>query len=460
MTNAYNNHDEMNQGQRRRSSIALFMASLLVAAAPLSAQQPDRSGPPDLGPPPRLELPPIQQLALSNGLRVVLMEKHGVPLVQVNVLVMSGSAYDRRDKRGLASIATDMLDEGAGSRDALTLADEIEFLGAAIRTSSGAHTSTVSLHTPLSKFDTALPLLADIVLRPSFPEEELERKRKSQLTSLLQAHDEPNAIASAAFNVALYDDDHPYGGTGIGTEESIRSFSVAGLREYHSRYFVANNAAIIVVGDVTPSQVIPKLESAFGSWQSGSIPETSWPSARQVNRREVILVDKPGAAQSVIRIGRIGVDRHTDDYYAIQVMNTILGGSFTSRLNQNLREDKGYTYGAYSNFSFRHLPGPFMAGASVQTEVTDSALAEFFLEMNGVLDPVPEKEITGAKNYEAFGLPGQFQSVARIAGNLAEIVTRHHRGWHPRPRLGADDRVVGGRSVGGEAGDGTIGTGE
>jgi len=407
----------------RNAAIGTLSLGLLLLATPIAAQQPDRSGPPELGPPPRINLPTIQQLELSNGLEVVLMEKHGVPLVQLNVLVKAGSAHDPSDKRGLASLTADMMDEGAGSRDALQLADEIEFLGARIGTRAGSHTTTVSLHAPLSKFDAALPLLADILLRPTFPEDELERKRKSLLTSLLQAHDEPNAIASAAFNVALYGNDHPYGGTGFGDEESIRAFSVADLRGFHQSYFVANNAAVVVVGDVTPNEIMPKLETVFGSWPQGRVPEVSWPEAEQVERREVILVDKPGAAQSVIRIGRIGTDRYTDDYYDIQVMNTILGGSFTSRLNQNLREDKGYTYGAYSYFSFNMLPGPFMAGSSVQTEVTDSALAEFFKEMNGMLEPVPDDEIAGAKNYEAFSLPAQFESVSGIAGNLSELVT-------------------------------------
>jgi zinc protease len=421
-----NSHHIIERGRRRETTHSMAIGTVLLSlmlAAPAVAQQPDRSGPPDLGPPPRLNLPAIQQIELSNGLNVLLMEKHGVPLVQLNVLVRVGSAYDPSEKSGLASLTADMLDEGAGSRDALQLADAIEFLGARIRTRAGSHTTVLSLHSPLSKFDAALPLLADILLNPTFPADELERKRKSLLTSLLQAHDEPNAIASAAFNVALYGKDHPYGSTGLGDEASIRAFSVADLREFHRSYFVPNNAAVIVVGDVTSDEVVPKLEAAFGSWVPGQVPEVSWPAAPQVRRREVILVDKPGAPQSVIRIGRVGTDRYTDDYYDMQVMNTILGGSFTSRLNQNLREDKGYTYGAYSYFSFNLLPGPFMAGAAVQTEVTDSSLAEFFKELNGILQPVPEEEVTGAKNYEAFGLPARFESVSGIAGNLAELVT-------------------------------------
>ena len=412
----------MTNTDRSLNRIAACTAALvLIVSATTVAQVPNRSGPPELGPPPSLELPPLQELTLSNGLRVMLMEKHNVPLVQLNVLVMVGSAYDSRDKVGLASLTADMMDEGAGGRDALELADAIEFLGASIRTSAGSHTSRIALHTPLAKFDDALPLVADILLRPLFPEDELERKRISRLTSLLQGHDEPNAVAAVLFNEALYGDRHPYGYSPLSNESSIRSYSVSDLRDFHDTYFRPNNAVLIVVGDITASDVMPKLESAFGEWQPGEIPTPSWPGVDQVDRREVLLVDKPGAPQSVIRVGRIGVDRSTDDYYALQVMNTILGGAFTSRLNQNLREDKGYTYGAYSSFSFRKMAGPFMASAQVGSDATDESLTEFMRELNGMLEPVPEEELSRAKNYLALRYPSGFESVARIASNLEQL---------------------------------------
>lgn len=401
---------------------AAALALALVAFSSLEAQVPDRSGPPELGPPPRLELPPIHELRLSNGLPVMLLEKHTVPLVQVNLLVNAGTVDETRELAGLASMTADMMDEGAGERDALELADAIDFLGASLSVSSGTHTTRVALHTPLSKLERALPIMADVVLRPTFPRDELERKRKSRLTSLLQAHDEPNAIASVAFDRALYGDRHPYGWPDVGDEQSIRSFTVDDLREFHTTHFRPNNATLIVVGDVSVEGILPLLEESFGAWERGDVPERSWPDPEQVDRRQVLLVDKPGAAQSVIRIGRIGVKRRTEDYYAIRVMNTILGGSFTSRLNQNLREDKGYTYGARSSFSFRPMPGPFMAGAAVQTDVTKEALQEFFNELRGILEPVPEAELEGAKNYLAFGFPRGFESVSQIARQLEELV--------------------------------------
>ncbi|MGD8726627.1 MAG: pitrilysin family protein [Gemmatimonadales bacterium] len=400
---------------------ARMALALLMSAAPLTAQVPDRSGPPALGTPPTLSLPPIQEFTLSNGLPVMLMEKHNVPVVQVNVLVHAGSANDPRDKIGLATMMADMMDEGAGARDALELADAIEFLGARIGIGAGTHTISASLYAPVTKLDDALPLMADILLRPTFPEDELERKRLSRLTQILQAHDEPRAIASILFSKALFGDDHPYGNPGIGDEASTRSITVEDLRTFHETYVKANNAVVIAVGDIAPDEFLPKLERALGSWATGSVPTPSWPEADQVDRTHVLLVDKPGAPQSEIRIGRIGAARTTEDYYALDVMNTILGGSFTSRLMQNLREDKGYTYGAGSGFSFRIMPGPFVASSAVQTDATAASLREFFKEFDAIREPVPDEELARGKNYQALAFPGAFQSVGGIAGNLSDI---------------------------------------
>jgi zinc protease len=404
-----------------KATICVLCLITSIIAPPLHAQRPDRSKPPKLGPPPTLELPPIQHFPLSNGLPVLLLEKHQVPLVQMNLLVKSGSTADPPAKSGLASLTAGMLTEGAGTRNALQLADAIDFLGASLAASAGQHTTVVRLHTPLSKLDSALALFADVVLRPQFPAEELERTRKELLTALVQWHDEPRAIASVLFDKTLYGT-HPYGVPSIGNEQSIRSFTTEDLKQFHEKYFHPNNATLIVVGDVTVQSVQSKLEDAFGAWPQGDIPSLTLPPIGQIERREIYLVDKPGAAQSEIRIGRIGAQRLTDDYYDILVMNSILGGSFTSRLNQNLREQHGYTYGAASRFDFMPLPGPFLAGAAVQTAVTDKALVEFMNELNGILQPVSDEELTRAKNYLALRYPENFQSVAQIADQLDELV--------------------------------------
>ena len=407
-----------------RSTAATLGGALILALSvttSLVGQVPDRSAPPELGPPPSLTLPPIHRFELSNGAQVVLLEKHNVPVVQVNLVVKTGYTSDPDDMTGLASMTADMMDEGAAGLDALQLADVIDFLGARLSVRAGGHQSTVALHTPASQLNPALDMMADVVLRPDFPAAELERKRLERLNALVQAQDEARMIAAVMFDMTVYGTEHPYGKTSSGDERSIRAIQIEDLERFHDTYFRPNNAFFVVVGDITREAIEPKLEVLFGDWEPGDIPTSSWPEADQVETTEVFLVDKPGAAQSEIRIGRIGVPRLTDDYYALVVANTILGGSFTSRLNSNLREDKGYTYGARSFFDFSQFAGPFQAGAAVQTAVTDAALTEFMKELNGILEPVPEVELTRAKNFVALRFPSRFQTAAGIAAQLTEL---------------------------------------
>ncbi len=400
-----------------------FGALVLMMSGIVFGQKPDRSSPPPLGPPGTLSLPAIQKFELSNGLPVVLMEKRGVPIVQINLLVKTGSAMEPMDKSGVASMTAAMLDEGAGAYSALELADAIDFLGARITTGSGQHTSVIALHTPVSKLDAALPLMSDIAVRPTFAAEELERLRKERLTSLVQWHDQPGTIASIAFSQTLYGSRHPYGVPSIGNEQSLRKMKAADLKRFHELYYNPNNVTLIVVGDVGKAEIQAKLESVFGVWKGRTTASVNWPDATQVEQRIIYLIDKPDAAQSEIRIGRIGVSRMTEDYFPLVVMNTILGGSFTSRLNQNLRETHGYSYGAGSFFDMRPLPGPFMAYSAVQTNVTDSALSEFFNEFRNIQKSLPDEEFEKAKNYIALGYPDNFESVGQIAGMLAEMIT-------------------------------------
>ncbi len=399
-----------------------LVAITILMSATAFAQKADRSKVPPLGEPKKLSLPAIQSFELSNGLKVVLMEKHTVPLVQMNVIVKSGVVNDPAGKSGLAAFTADMLDEGAAGKSSLELADAINYLGVRISTFSRWHKMGVNLHSPLSKFDDALKIVADILLRPDFPQNELDRIKKEKLTTLLQWHDQANTIAAVTFQKILFGNDHPYGKPAMGNEASLKSFTVDDMKNFHAKYFKSNNAYLLIVGDITKDQLIPKLESAFGSWAKGDVPVVKLKEADQVKKRVIYLVDKPGSAQSVISIGRIGTQRVTEDYFPITVMNTILGGSFTSRLNNNLREQHGYTYGAGSAFDMRPYAGPFVARSSVQTEVTDKALVEFFKELNGILKPIPDEELNRAKNYVALGYPDNFQTVADIAFNLEEMI--------------------------------------
>jgi predicted Zn-dependent peptidase len=397
----------------------------LFLAGPGAAQVPDRTKPPELGPPPALTLPPIAQHALSNGLKVLLLEKHQVPTVQINLVVRAGSAMDPEGKTGLASMTAAMLDEGAGQRSALEVADAADFLGAQLGVFSEQHITTVSLHAPAARLDSALAVMADVALRPTFAAEELERQRRQRLTALAQQHDEPRIVGQVAFNRTLYGDGHPYGRRAGGVEQSVRSFTPDDLRQFHATWFRSNNAALIVVGDVRAETVLPRLEAAFGrrQWEAATVPTPRWPEPAQVRRRAVLLVHKPGAAQTEVIIGRIGVPRSTRDYYALVVMNTVLGGSFTSRLNDNLREAKGYTYGAGSSFAFDRLPGPFSARAAVHTGVTDTALIEFMKELRRIRERVPAEELERARNFVALRFPERFETVASVARQVGELYT-------------------------------------
>lgn len=411
----------------KRVLIALMVSCAVAAAASQTradAQKPDRSKPPAIGPAPSLKLPAIQKHKLSNGLGVWIVEHHEVPLAQINLIVRSGSAADPIGKFGVGSLAAAMLDEGAGSRSALELADALEFLGANLSTTSSFDYSAVRMSVPVSKLAEALPLMADVSIRPSFPDAELERLRKERLTSLLQARDNPGALIQIAFPRIVYGPTHRYGTSANGLPPAIESLTVADLRAFYTAHYRPDNATLLVVGDVTPSAALPLLEKAFGGWKAAGMAPlvAEVPNAPQLKTRQIYLVDKPEAAQSQIRIGWVGVPRSTPDYAALQVLNTILGGSFTSRLNDNLRERNGYSYGASSIFDTRIAAGPFYAGAGVQSDKTGEALKEFFNELNGILTPVPEDELIKAKNYVALGFPGEFETTGDMARKLEELV--------------------------------------
>ena len=398
-------------------------ASLLFtdAAATAPQQAPDRSVAPKPGPLPALKLPQIQKRTLSNGVPVWVVELHKVPVVHVTLAVKSGSGADPRGKYGIASLTAEMLDEGAGQRNALQVADAIDYLGASLSTSSSSDASFVDLHVPVARLGDALPIMSDVALHPSFPDQELQRAREELLTSLVQAQDDPASLIQFAFPRLVFGPQHRYGTVSIGTAAAVKGFSVSDLRQFHAQHYVPSNAVIIVTGDVTPASAVARLEAAFGAWKGTAAPRTAVPAAPQLTARRIYLVDKPGAAQSQIRIGWVGVPRATPDYFALRVLNTILGGSFTSRLNQNLREEHGYSYGASSSFDMRSAAGPFYAAAGVQTDKTSEALTEFFKELDAIRKPIPAEEIEKAKNYLALLLPRTFETTESLAGSLAQV---------------------------------------
>jgi predicted Zn-dependent peptidase len=383
---------------------------------------PDRSKPPALGAAPQLNLPEIHKRTLSNGLPVWVVEAHEVPIGQVNLLLTAGAGDDPAGKFGVASLTAAMLDEGAGKRTALQIADDVEYLGAVLNTSSSFDASAVRLNVPVSRVKDALPLMADVVLRPTFPEAELNRLRQERLTALLQAKDDPASVAPMAFARIVFGATHRYGTGAAGTEATLKGFTVSDLKSFHSSMYQPGNATLFVVGDVTADAMLPLLEAQFGSWKGTTAPRTPVPQATQLAQGQITIVDMPGAEQSQIRIGWVGVPRSTGDYFTLEVLNTVLGGSFTSRLNQNLREEHQYSYGASSRFDMRLSAGPFQAGAGVQTDKTAEAIREFFNELNGISKPVGAEELTKAKNYITLSFPSEFETTGDLSSKMEEMV--------------------------------------
>jgi predicted Zn-dependent peptidase len=404
---------------RRLFAISLWSLSPLLCA--LRAQAPDRSHPPAVGPTPELRLPAIEKQTLSNGLQVWVMGVHKVPTVHLQLVVRTGSAGDPAGRYGLASFTADMLDEGAGARNALEIADAIDFLGADLSAAAAVDASTVDLQVPVARLADALAVMTDVVAHPTFPDEELKRLRDERLASLLEAQDDPEELVQVAFPHVVFGARHRYGSPAMGTESSLKAITAADLKAFHAAQYRPSNAALIVVGDVTAATVVPQLERSLGTWKEGAAgaAPARVADAPQLTARHVYLVDKPGAAQSAIRIGWVGAARSTPDYYSMRVLSGVLGESFSSRLNHNLREVHGYAYGAGSRFDMRRVSGLFYASASVQTDKTSDALKEFFVELKNIHDPIPADELTKTKNFAARLVPRYFETEIAAAGALA-----------------------------------------
>ncbi len=386
----------------------------------------DRTKVPALGKTPTLRLPAVQKLSLANGVAIQLVGQHEVPLVQLSLVITGGSRLDH-DTPGMAAFTSRMLTEGAGSRDANALQSELAFLGAQLNASTGSDFFSISLNVPKRSLVAALDLMADVALRPTFRANDVRKQRDLLLAQILQRKDQPTQVAALAFDQLMYPVGHPYHAPASGDSTTVASLDSASVRTFYAAAFIPSRASFTVVGDISAAELTPLLAARFGAWKSGTAKlDITSVTATAVNNDKVkiYLIDKPGAAQSVIYVGAPGVDRHSPDYPALTVMNTILGGSFSSRLNSNLRETKGYTYGISSNFRWSPIPGPFAVSSSVRTNVTDSSLVEIFNELRAIRDmPLDASELSRARNYVALALPARFETNAQIAGQLVNLAS-------------------------------------
>jgi zinc protease len=386
----------------------------------------DRSKLPALGPEPAFQFPEIRRRTLANNLRVWTVEHHAVPLVSFLVLVPIGAAADPRERPGLAAITSDMLDEGCGDLNAIELHETLGRIGGHLDSEIGADATVLTL-TTLARFaDRAAGLLADMVIRPRLEPRDFERVRELRLNRLVQLRDMPPALADRAFAQLLYPN-HPYGHLPIGTEGSLRAMTLDEVGSFHRSMFSPSAVTIVAAGDASHDSLADLVRRAFGEWNpSGEAAAPADPApypARTRSAEHLALLHRPAAAQSELRIGHVAVPRNTPDYHALLVLNMVLGGQFVSRINLNLREDKGYTYGARTSFDFRRGPGPFVLHASVQSEVTVDAILEALSELRAIRGdrPVTLQELETGRAGLTRGYPRNFETAEQISRAAAQL---------------------------------------
>lgn len=422
VNSVYMNARKTHSSQSSLIAVAAAAGLLAFSTDSVQAQKVDRSTPPALAEPRAISLPPVQVRTLTNGIRLMVVERHELPIVDiVMVLKGSGASANPAHLAGLSDITSQMIMAGTSTRSALDIDDQVSFLGVSMHTGSGWDATTVTLTTPSVQLDDGLELMADVLLNPTFPAEEFERMQKERLTALLQLKDRPSAIADRMFQAVLFGEDHAYGRPASGDEKSIQEMSVEAVKWFYDTHYAPNTSTIVAVGDITADELEARINALFGAWERKAVPESIPETISNRTPTTIYLVDKPGAAQSSFRIGTIGTPRSTPDFFPIEVANTILGGSFTSRLNMNLRETKGFTYGAGSRFEMRAAAGPFVARSEIIATMTDSALLEFIKELTAIRDTVPAEELQKAKQFLELTLPATFESTADVARRIAVL---------------------------------------
>jgi zinc protease len=382
-----------------------LVSSLAFAQGGAPAVQPQTKGAVVKGKAPvnkdilKVKLPRAEEATLPNGLRVVLLRSTKVPTFNMQMVVLSGGLSDKPDYRGVASSTAALLREGTAKRSSKDIAEQVDALGATLFAGAGlsAMTSTVTGGGLVENFDQTLDLFADVIRNPAFPQAEIDKYKTRTLSQLQLQRSNAQFLAAEQFQRAIYGADHP--AALIATPaESIKKLSTKDLADFHSTYYRPNNAILAIVGDVTMKDVMPKIEKAFGDWQKADVPAATIPAAPAQSASRIVLIDRPGSVQTVLQLGTLGIERTSPDYFAVLMADRVLGGGPSGRLFLNLREDKGYTYGAYSSFGGSRFRGTWMSSSEVRTDVTEGAMKEFMYELNRLRDqPVPADELENAK---------------------------------------------------------------
>jgi zinc protease len=390
----------------------------------INADEPWRKRPPKATGAIVPHLPVPVTFKLNNGLTVYHLQRAEPPIVTARLVINAGLLANPLDSPGLADFSLSLLDEGTATRNSLEIADEFALLGADIAAQTQRDTSMLEVSTLASTFPQTLNLFADIVLHPTFPAAEVARVRQSRLAAIVTSRDDPSILSDAAFRRALYGRSHPYGQTSLGSEASINATTDAALRTFWQTWFRPNNAALIVVGAIDRRELQSLVEREFGGWSAAPVPERPivgvLPPKATPDR--LVVVDKPGVNQTALRVGRVAASRATPDFYALQLLNEIFGGAYTSRLNANIREEKGYAYGAFSRFDFGRAPGPFAVVTSVRSDATAPAVKEIDHELARLISMPPDAtEFAQARNSLVRSLPGAFETNAGISGAFANL---------------------------------------
>jgi zinc protease len=367
------------------------------------------------------KLPAPQMYKLANGLAVYYTARPNMPIVSARLVIRSGSDQNPLDRPGLAGFTAALLTEGTATRSALQVADEAAQLGTALTTSSSMDAMSASVTALTRNFPAALNLLSDVILHPAFPAEEVERQRKSRLASLTNQRANPSIVATNVMNAAIFGPKHPYGYSELGTRDSVEKINRDDMSAFWKKHALANNAALIVAGSIPLAELKPLVEKSFGGWKAGTLPvrRTAVPTPTTA---KLIVVDMGASAQSQVRTAAIGAARSTPDFPRMQVLNEVVGGLFSSRINMNLREEHGYTYGAFSTFVYRKQPGPFFIGSGIRTDVTGPAVGEIMKELKKLVEKgITQLELELGRDSIVRSLPADFETSARAAGALSNI---------------------------------------
>ena len=416
---------------KRAALLALAVASACAAShkeappaagpAPVAVAAPDRNQTPENGPPPALRVPAQKKFALSNGLKVRLVEYRRLPIVALNLVVDAGAARDPGARPGLASLTATMLTEGTKTRTATQISDEVGFLGASLGAGAGIDSASLSGATLARHLPRFLEIFADVAMNPAFPKADFDRVQDERLVTLLQQRDQPQAVAAKAFAPVFWGP-HPYGHYSLGTEESVRAMRPGDLAAFHDRLWRPANAELVVVGDVSEGELKGLLEKSLGQWAPGA-PAQPLEAEPAASPHRVLVLEKVDAPQSYLYLGMPGLRRSSPDFVTGTVAFQVLGGGMASRLFRNLREEKGYTYGIYARGDARKLAGASVVVGSVKADVTGPALKELLLELQRLREePVPAQELEEAKASLILSLPAGFATAGATAAKIADLV--------------------------------------